>query len=47
LFKKKKKERKSQAPVATQDAEIRRMVVQTQPGEIVHGTLISKKLSQK
>jgi hypothetical protein len=33
--------------LATQEAEIRRITVQRQPGEIVHETLISKKNHHK
>jgi hypothetical protein len=33
--------------LATQEAEIRRMVVQSQPGEIVHETLSQKNPSLK
>jgi hypothetical protein len=33
--------------LATQEAEIRRIAVQIQPGQIVHKTLISKKLITK
>jgi hypothetical protein len=33
--------------LATQEAEIRRITVQSQPGQIVHETLSQKKNSQK
>jgi hypothetical protein len=33
--------------LATQEAEIRRIAVQSQPGEIVHETLSQKKTSSK
>jgi hypothetical protein len=33
--------------LATQEAEIRRLMVQSQPGQIVHNTLFQKKKSQK
>jgi hypothetical protein len=33
--------------LATQEAEIRRILVQRQPGQILHETLSQKKLSQK
>jgi hypothetical protein len=33
--------------LATQDAEIRRIAIQSQPGQIIHETLSQKNLSQK